>query len=856
MDYNKLADILFPDINETIETLELRFPERNLPKGACVTRFAPSPTGFMHVGGLYASLISSIIAHQTGGIFYLRIEDTDKKREVMGGVKEIISSLNNFGITFDEGMSDNENYIGEYGPYLQSSRKHIYQICAKALVKQGKAYPCFCTPESIEESRIYQKKNKLDIGYYGDFAKCRNLNLDNIVSNIENGIPFVLRFNAETDSQTISTCYDPVRGKIEFPASIFDTILLKSDGIPTYHFAHVVDDHFMRTTHVVRGDEWLSSYPIHEQLFRACEFELPKYIHIAPIKKLDGISKRKLSKRKDPEAAVSYYGEMGYPKESVIEYLLNIANSDFDDWRQKHPNYSVSQFHFKIEKMPTGGALFDLAKLDSVSREVISKFSIEKCSLEIRNWACLHNSELYDFANRSPDLFEQSISLWKGTEKRPRKDVAKWLDLIDNLAYIYLPQAEIMGYEFDEHLTSDKAKEFIEIYELQVDLTLDSSAWFDELKSTAVNLGYCTNMHEYKLNPSNYKGSIADMCALLRIVLTGKKDSPDLYTIIKILGKEIIQKRFDDFIEKKMVANICCAYVDHISASKDYVKKLLPKDKQCNIILPRSISVKTCLRNEYYGFQDISVLPRDMFRAEGALAISRFLKLATGKYSEIVGELEIRNQLEKAVTSAKEKDLLDNTEYNFFMELIRFADVLRLKYNLTNRENYSTLSLKRFTSLLGNLDGKVIMIVGAGYMAQSFYNSLQSFNTKLIIVNRSIINAKKSFKPQKYGGTIFIEFEELQHYISLVDGLFIAISNSPNKIDYNLILEHNPSLPIIDLSFPEVIGNNNSSPLYGTIRSINWNDYISEPLASYKECDEEIESYIKNKFSGLFGTTK
>lgn len=551
MDYNKLADILFPNITKDVAFLEEKFPKRDLPKGAEVTRYAPSPTGRMHLGGLFGSLIDFTIAHQTGGVVYLRIEDTDKVRELEGGVEEIVSSLKKFGMVFDEGVTGENSSIGNYGPYVQSQRKEIYQICAKDLVRRGLAYPCFCTAEDLDSLRKYQEENKLDIGYRGEFAKCRNLKLEDIENNLKNNIQFVIRFNTSfyesLHNESVSICFDPVRGKIEFPANKLDVVLLKSDGIPTYHFAHAVDDHFMRTTSVVRGDEWLSSYPVHEQLFKAMEFSLPKFIHTAPIVKMDGTSKRKLSKRHDPEAAVLYYLEEGYPKESVIEYLMNIANSGFEEWRQKYPNDDISNFRFKIEKMPKAGALCDIVKLDSVSKDVISKFSILECVEKIKDWAKIYNEDLYNFANNFPKLFEESIPLWKGSGKRARKDVAKWRDLITNFGYIYSLKEDIKGYEFDSHLTSEKAKEFIKVYEQDINLSLEPTEWFEQMKAIGASLNYCLDMHEYKENSSSYKGSIADMCALLRIIITGKKDSPDLYTILKILGMDVIKKRFNDF---------------------------------------------------------------------------------------------------------------------------------------------------------------------------------------------------------------------------------------------------------------------------------------------------------------------
>lgn len=550
MNYKDIAELLFPSISSTVADLEKEFPLRNLPKNACVTRFAPSPTGFLHIGSLYVSLISSTLAKQSGGVFYLRIEDTDKKREVQGGVSQIINTLKDYKINFDEGAVEDKKDFGKYGPYYQSERKRIYQICAKELVSRGLAYPCFCTTEELEQTRILQEQNKEAIGYYGKFAKCRDLSFETIKEKLNRGESFVIRYNSSLDETPNAICNDLVKGKIEFPTNQSDTIILKSDGLPTYHFAHIVDDHFMRTTHVIRGDEWLSSYPVHEQLFRAMNFTLPNYIHIAPIMKNDGNSKRKLSKRKDSEAVVSYYNELGYPIESVLDYLMNIANSSFEDWRKQNPLADLIDFKFKISNLPKAGALFDLVKLSSVSKNIISNFTEAECINRIKIWAKKYEPDFYDYIQNNEEIFEKSIPLWKGNAKRPRKDIAKWQDLTQNLSYLYKPSKAIENYEFDEFLNIKKANIFIDNYATIIDFSLDSTQWFNQIKELASQLNYCTDMKEYKINPSDYKGSIADMCALLRIILTGKKDGPDLYTLLQLMGLDLFNKRVAEFKNK------------------------------------------------------------------------------------------------------------------------------------------------------------------------------------------------------------------------------------------------------------------------------------------------------------------
>lgn len=549
MDYNKLAELIFPDIKESADKLEMRFPKRNLPQGSYVTRFAPSPTGYMHIGGLYAAMISRKLADQTNGIFYLRIEDTDKVREIEGGVEEIINSLAGYGITFDEGpFAGGEK---EYGPYKQSARKEIYQICVKKLMKAGHAYPCFCTAEELEEIRAKQEKEKKDLGYYGEYASCRELTYEQVKEKIDAGVPYVVRLKSPGKAGNYITYSDPIRGNIEMPENMMDLVLLKSDGMPTYHFAHVVDDHFMRTNLVVRGDEWVASYPIHKQLFELCGFERPNYLHISPIMKMDGAARRKLSKRKDPEAAAGFYLSQGFPAESVKEYLLTIANSNYEEWHKENPDKAGAEFMLSFQKMPASGALFDMAKLTDVSRETIASFSMEHCEKLILQWAQEYEPDLYEFAMEHKEQFKETIGLWKMSGKKVRKDVAKWSDLMQLYDYMYMPQdkfKQTVSYEIDEKYSKEQIKEAVQAY--QKDLFLDSDNWFGQMKQLGEPLGYCSNMKEYKKNPGNYKGSISDLCEIIRVAVTGHKNSPDLYTIMKVLGGKTVQKRLEYFLEQ------------------------------------------------------------------------------------------------------------------------------------------------------------------------------------------------------------------------------------------------------------------------------------------------------------------
>jgi glutamyl-tRNA synthetase len=554
MDYNKLADLIFPDITGTVDELENRFPKRELPEGAKVTRFAPSPTGYMHIGGLYAAMISRKLAKQSGGVFYLRIEDTDRKRELSDGVNEIINSLNKFDLGFDEGPFPGGETI--YGPYKQSERKEIYQICVKALMKAGYAYPDFTTAEELDEIRAKQEAEKLDIGYYGEFAKGRKLSYEEIEQKIANGETYVVRLKSPGSSEKTVIYSDPIRGKIEMPENIMDIVLLKSDGIPTYHFAHVVDDHFMRTNLVIRGDEWLASYPLHKQLFDLCGFELPKYAHIAPIMKLEVTvdeegehqRKRKLSKRKDPEAAVGFYAEQGFPAVSVLEYLMTIANSNYEEWHMAHSDKTIEDFNLSLKKMPVSGALFDMVKLNDVSKEMISRLTNEQCYDLIMDWAKEYAEPIYEFGTSDREAFLKTIGLWKASGKKVRKDVGKWSDLQDMFGYLYTPEDKLeLEYEIDDKYTKENINEVISLY--KQDLFLDSEDWFGYMKAMGETIGYCPNVKEYKNNPEGYKGSITDVCTIVRVAITGKQNSPDLFTIMNVIGKENTLKRLDKFLE-------------------------------------------------------------------------------------------------------------------------------------------------------------------------------------------------------------------------------------------------------------------------------------------------------------------
>lgn len=540
-DFEKLANLLFSDIDKTPEYYEQLYPQRPLKEGARVSRFAPSPTGFLHIGGLFAAMVAKLNASTTNGVFFLRIEDTDKKREITDGVSEIIKGLEAFGVTPDEGVMGFEKEEGNYGPYQQSHRREIYRCFAKDLVLKGLAYPCFCSEEELNALREKQEAENVNKGYYGKWAHCRNLSYEEQEKLIKEGRPYVLRLRSPGNEERKISFDDLVKGKIEMPENIMDVVLLKTDGIPTYHFAHAVDDHLMRTTHVIRGDEWIASVPLHIQLFKCCGFKVPKYAHIAPIMKEENGGKRKLSKRKDPEAAVTYYSQEGYPKESVIEYLLTLANSNFEDWRKTNKTAPQSAFPFNLKKMSASGALFDLAKLNDVSKNVISVMSAEEVYNLVTDWAKEYNEKLYALLTRDPEFSTKLFSIDRGTAK-PRKDIAKWSE-IESYCEYFFDELYTADYTMPENVSNEEAaailKKYLEVYSH----SQDKDGWFDTVKSICEPLGYTPNVKEYKKNPEAYKGHVGDVSSVIRIAVTSRRNTPDLYAIMQLLGEEKVRER-------------------------------------------------------------------------------------------------------------------------------------------------------------------------------------------------------------------------------------------------------------------------------------------------------------------------
>ena len=548
----ELANLIFPDVKETIEDLEKRYPARNLPEGAEVTRFAPSPTGFLHTGSLFTSLICKKVATQTNGVFYVRLEDTDTKREIQGSGEQLISQLKIFGIIPDEGYYGNEEK-GNYGPYIQSKRADIYRVAIKYLISQGRAYPCFCSQAELDDIRSKQEKMKLIPGYYGQFAKCRFLTNDERAERIKNGQPFVIRFKSSGNHIRKIKVNDLVHGNFEIAQNDQDIVIYKSDGLPTYHFAHCVDDHFMRTTTVIRGEEWISSLPIHVELFEAMGWQAPKYAHLPVIMKLDEKgNKRKLSKRLDSEAAVSYFLEDAYPAEALIMYLMTIANSNFEEWIFAHKFEHMEEFEFSFNKMSLEGALFDMGKLNFFAREILAKKNKEEiCSMALE-YAKKYNPVLLELINRDPEFFANIMNIEREKEN-PRKDYEKFGNLPELIGFFYKEKYDEIVKEplpFNEKFDKAAISEVLSALRDGLSLDLDEQGWFASMKEIGVNLGFAGNNKEFKANPEAFKGSIGDVAEILRITLTGKKNSPNLYYVMKVLGKSECDRRINLIISK------------------------------------------------------------------------------------------------------------------------------------------------------------------------------------------------------------------------------------------------------------------------------------------------------------------
>ena len=545
MDHQALADLLFPVLTETPETLEEKFPVRKVPEGAVITRMAPSPTGFVHLGNLVQGMISERMAHQSEGVLFLRVEDTDAKREVPGAVEVLINTLKHYGIHFDEGATI-EGDSGDYGPYRQRQRAFAYHVYAKKLVQEGKAYPCFCTEEELTAMREQQEANKENFGYYGKYAIWRDRPIEDIKAQLDAGNPWVLRFRSEGCIENQFKFDDLVKGKLTITENDIDNVLLKSDGIPTYHFAHAVDDHLMRTTHVVRGDEWLPSLPFHIQLFMALGFKLPKYVHIGPLMKMDGNSKRKLSKRKDPELALTYYKAEGFPISAMREYLMTVLNSNFEDWRRANPDLPVDDFKFSPKKLNPAGSLFDYAKLVDVSKNVISRMDADTVYGLLLDWAKEFDPDFGAKLESDPAYATSILAIGRGG-KKPRKDLAIWKEAKEYMGFFY--DDYLQKPEFDSKFEKATVITALEKFLAAFNIADDSAAWFDKVKAITEEMGFTTDMKAYKADPTAFPGTVADVSTFIRQAVTGKTNSPDLYTVMQILGYERTVARIQAVID-------------------------------------------------------------------------------------------------------------------------------------------------------------------------------------------------------------------------------------------------------------------------------------------------------------------
>ncbi len=545
MDYKYLADLLFPDLALTIDEVEARYPVRNLPEGTIVTRMAPSPTGFVHLGNLVQGLTAERMAHQSNGVLFLRVEDTDAKREVPGAVEVLIETLKHYGISFDEGATIDGDF-GNYGPYRQRQRAEIYHVFAKKLITEGLAYPCFCTEEELTAMREQQEANKETTGYYGKYAIWRDRSVEEIKAQLDAGNPWVLRFRSTGSIENQFKFDDLVKGKLTITENDIDHVLLKSDGIPTYHFAHAVDDHLMRTTHVVRGDEWLPTLPFHIQLFNALGFKLPKYVHIGPLMKMDGTSKRKLSKRKDPELALTYYKAEGFPVDAVYEYIMTLLNSNFEDWRRANPDAPADTFKFSPKKLNPAGSLFDYAKLTDVSKNVICKMDAAKVYGLLTEWANEFDPDFGAKLSADPEYATKILAIGRGG-KKPRKDLAVWKDAKPYMGFFYDDYFTIED-TYDEKFDRADIKATLTVFKETFDAADDMNTWFGKIQQIGETLGYTADMKAYKANPEAFKGNVGDISMFLRVAVTGKLNSPDMYAVMQILGKDRMFARIDSML--------------------------------------------------------------------------------------------------------------------------------------------------------------------------------------------------------------------------------------------------------------------------------------------------------------------
>lgn len=550
MDYKQLAERLFPDVTTTVDDLEARYPARDLAEGAMITRLGPSPTGFIHIGNLYGALIDERLAHQSGGRFLLRIEDTDDKRKVEGAEALIIRAMEYFGIHFDEGVTLSGDK-GDYGPYHQSERVEIYQAVAKQLVAQGKAYPSFATEEDLAKIREAQEAQKLNTGYYGKWATDRNLTLEEIEEKLAAGEEWTLRLRAAGNPEETRAIPDGIRGHVTIHPNDQDFVLLKTNGVPTYHFAHVCDDHFMRVTHVVRGEEWLATLPFHIELFETLGWEHPVYCHTAHLMKIDEAgTRRKLSKRKDPEMALSFYEEKGFFPEAVREYIMILLNSDYEEWRLANPDTPLEDFPVHLDKMATSGALFDMVKLEDVSKETLVRLDEATIADFVIAWAEKYQPDVASVIAPQRDDFVKLLAIGRDG-KKPRKDLMNAEQIVQFTKYFFdewFTQEDALP----ENIPAEEAVAILEDYLATYDHTDDNETWFGKIRTITEERGYAVRPKDYKKNPDAYKGHVGDVSTVVRLAITSRRNSPDIWAIQQVLGEEKTIARV-----KRMIAALC-----------------------------------------------------------------------------------------------------------------------------------------------------------------------------------------------------------------------------------------------------------------------------------------------------------
>jgi len=547
MTNKELADLMYPNITETIEDYEIKYPKRNLPEGAVVSRYAPSPTGFVHMGNMLSCFIENKLPEQTNGVFYLRIEDTDQKREIENGIDNIVNAIKVLGLNYNEGVISNGVQKGAYGPYIQSERKGIYDVFAKYMIENDMAYPCFCTEEDLTDIRNHQQSNKFRIGYYGKFAKCRNLTNEERAEKIKAGIPYTVRLKSLGDYDKKIKVKDLVKGEVVFPENDQDIVLIKSNGIPVYHFAHLVDDHLMRTTHVLRGEDWLSSVPVHLELFKRFNFEPPKYAHLGLVMIVDeNGTKRKISKRKDQDFSISSFEKQGFPSVALQEYLMTIANTNFEGWRQANQNESLDKFEFSFSKVGSN-PLFDMSKLINISKNCISKMTAEELYNNLTEWSQKYDSEFYNLIKEKEEYTKQVLNIER-EQKKPRKDFSCYSDIKNKVWYMfdeYFNEIK-QDYEWQNIKDIELIKKIVEDYfNNYYDISDDKNTWFDKMKELCKKYNFASDMKEYKENPDNYNGNITDIATIIRVAITTSSNTPDLFEILKILGMEKIKKRVE-----------------------------------------------------------------------------------------------------------------------------------------------------------------------------------------------------------------------------------------------------------------------------------------------------------------------